>query len=228
MIWPLLLLVATPLTAQESMSLNTLTAAEREAGWELLFDGETTEGWRGYGMQRMPDGWSVIDGALTRVSGGGDVITVGEYEDFELYLEWRVEPGGNSGVFYRAAEGFEVIYTGAPEMQVLDDEGHPDGRSLLTSAGSNYGLHPARRGVVKPGGEWNSARVIVDDNRVEHWLNGVKMVEYELGSTDWKERVANSKFNAWPEYGQASIGHIGLQDHGDLASFRNIKIRRLP
>ena len=113
-------------------------------------------------------------------------------------------------------------------MQVLDDEGHPDGRSLLTSAGSNYGLHPARRGVVKPGGEWNSARVIVDDNRVEHWLNGVKMVEYELGSADWRERVANSKFNEWPEYGQASIGHIGLQDHGDLASFRNIKIRRLP
>lgn len=212
--------------AQEPM--NTLTDAEREEGWRLLFDGSTLTGWRGYGMNEMPGGWAVEDGTLTRVGSGGDIITDEQFTDFELSLEWRVEEGGNSGVFYRAAEGEEWIYHSAPEMQVLDDANHADGQNAITSAGSNYALHPAPRGVVRAAGQWNSARVVVQGSHVEHWMNDTKVVEYELGSDDWKQRVANSKFVEWPAYGTAARGHIGLQDHGDWVAFRNIRIRELP
>ena len=219
-----LIFLATPLTAQEH---NRLTAAERAAGWQLLFDGNSLEGWRGYNSEFMPTGWSVENGLLTRTGPGGDIITEQQFGDFELYLEWLVGPGGNSGVLVRAVEGQEEVYHGAPEMQILDDAGHPDGRSPLTSAGSNYGLHGAPRGIVKPAREWNTSRIVVVNNQVEHWLNGDKVVEYELGSADWLRRVANSKFAQWPAYGRASRGHIGIQDHGDRVSFRNLKVREI-
>ena len=219
-----LVFLATPLTAQEH---NRLTAAERAAGWQLLFDGNSLEGWRGYNSEFMPTGGSVENGMLTRTGPGGDIITEQQFGDFELYLEWLVGPGGNSGVLFRAVEGQEEVYHGAPEMQILDDAGHPDGRSPLTSAGSNYGLHGAPHGIVKSAGEWNSSRIVVVNNQVEHWLNGDKVVEYELGSADWLRRVANSKFAQWPEYGRASRGHIGIQDHGDRVSFRNLKVREI-
>lgn len=205
--------------------INTLSAAEREAGWRLLFDGETLDGWRGYDRADLPGGWEARDGMLVRTGPGGDIVTDEQFQDFELMVEWRLEPGGNSGIFYRAAEGEEWIYHSAPEYQVLDDERHPDGQSPLTSAGSNYALHPAPRGVVRPAGAWNQARIVVDGDRVQHWLNGVRMVQYELGSPDWEARVADSKFSQWPAYGQAERGHIGLQDHGDPVWYRNIKIR---
>jgi hypothetical protein len=205
-----------------------LTDAERATGWRLLFDGRSTAGWRGYKQETMPAGWSVVDGALTRVGQGGDIITTEQFGSFELMLEWKVGPGGNSGIFYRGVEGSGPIYYSAPEMQVLDDERHADGKSPLTSAGSNYGLYPAPRGIVRPAGEWNAARILVEGNRVQHWLNGIKVVEYELGSAEWNEKVKNSKFNEWPEYGKAAKGHIGLQDHGDWVAFRNLKIRVIP
>ena len=214
--------------ARAESQINTLTDAEREAGWELLFDGQSTDGWRGYMMDAVPDGWQVLDGELTRVRRGRDLITTAQFENFDLTLEWKVELGGNSGILFRAVEGPEQIYMGAPEMQILDDDNHADGRSPLTSVGSNYAIHPAPRGLAHPVGEWNSVRILVDGNHVEHWLNSFRTVEYELGSVDWLERVAASKFSQWPEYGQASKGHIGLQEHGDVVAFRNIKIRRLP
>jgi len=206
---------------------NTLTDAERRAGWTLLFDGRSLAGWRGYNRPDAPEGWAVSDGALARVGPGGDLITESQYADFELALEWKVDAGGNSGVFYRAEEGHEWIYQSAPEMQVLDDAGHRDGRDPLTSAGASYGLYPAPRGVVRPAGEWNDTRIVAVGHRVEHWLNGIKVVEYELGSRDWEERVAASKFAEWPAYGRARRGHIGLQDHGDPVWFRSIKIRSI-
>ena len=209
--------------AQEEM--NTLTDAEREAGWRLLFDGRSLDGWRGYNMEGMPGGWTVEDGVLTRVGPGGDIITEAQFADFELAIEWRVEPGGNSGVFYRAAEGEERIYHSAPEMQVVDDANHRDGQSPLTRAGANYGLHAAPRGVVRPAGEGNDSRIVVRGSHVEHWLNGTKVVEYELGSVEWAALVADSKFVEWPAYGQAARGHIGLQDHGDRVWYRDIKVR---
>ncbi len=207
---------------------NTLTDAERAAGWELLFDGETMDGWRGYNEPSGPPrGWAAVDGTLQRTGPGGDIVTERTFTDFELTLEWRLEEGGNSGIFYRAAEGEEWIYHSAPEMQVLDDERHPDGQSPLTSAGANYGLDPAPRGVVRPVGEWNSVRIVVRGSHVEHWMNGRRVVSYELGSPEWAEKVANSKFSQWPAYGQATSGHIGLQDHGDPVWYRNMKVREL-
>lgn len=207
---------------------NTLTEQERSQGWRLLFDGKTTTGWRGYKQRTMPSGWQVVDGALTRTGTTTDIITDEEFTNFELVLEWRVVPGANSGIFFRAVEGEGAIYEYAPEVQVLDDAGHPDGGSELTSAGSNFALHPVRRGVVKPAGEWNAVRLRVDGNHVQHWLNGEIVVDYELGSDDWKQRVAASKFAAWPQYGLAPRGHIGLQEHGAEVAFRNIKLRELP
>lgn len=207
---------------------NTLTDAERAAGWRLLFDGTSLAGWRGYGKPAMPDsGWSVEDGAITRTASGGDIVTTERYRDFELALEWKVPPGGNSGVFYRAIEDSNAIYESAPEYQVLDDARHADGKNPLTSSGSAYGLYAPPRGVVRPAGEWNQTRIVVRGNRVEHWLNGQKVVEYELGSADWKAKVAASKFAAWKTYGTATEGYLGLQDHGDRVQFRSIKVRTL-
>lgn len=204
---------------------NTLTEAERSAGWQLLFDGQTRHGWRNYQSDTLSDGWQVVAGTLSRVGPAGDIVTEAEYGDFELQLEWRLESGGNSGLFIRAGEAERYIFMSAPEIQILDDAGHSDGRSPLTSAGSNFGLHPAPRGIVKPAGQWNHIRVLVSGDSVTQWLNGTEIVSYELGSEDWQARVAKSKFSAWPAYGTHRRGHIGLQDHGDPVAFRGIKIR---
>lgn len=215
----------TDVSATQETPMNTLSEAERAAGWELLFDGETLNGWRSYHGPDLPDGWAAVDGTLARTGSGGDIITDREFGDFELRVEWRLEPGGNSGIFYRAAEGEEWVYHSAPEYQVLDDERHPDGGSLLTSAGANYGLHATLPGVARPAGEWNEARIVVRGDQVQHWLNETLVVEYELGSPEWQALVAGSKFSQWPAYGQAERGHIGLQDHGDPVWYRNIKVR---
>lgn len=217
-----------PVAEADEPAHNTLTADERAQGWRLLFDGESLDGWRGFRRDDLPGGWAARDGMLQRVGPGGDIITDEQFENFELSLEWRVEEAGNSGIFYLASEDADRIFESAPEMQILDDAGHADGGSPLTSAGSNYALHPAPRGVVRPAGEWNHARIVVDGGEVEHWLNGQQIVAYELGSDDWQRRVAESKFAEWPTYGQARRGHIGLQDHGDPVWFRNIKVRELP
>jgi len=217
-----------PARPPASTAQNSLTDAEKAAGWKLLFDGTTTAGWRNYGKPTISHGWKVQDGALTRVGAGGDIISNDEFKNFDLSIYWKIEIGGNSGIFWRASEDSDAIYWNAPEMQVLDDAKHPDGQSPLTSAGAAYDLYPAPPRHVHPGGEWNSARLVVNGNHVEQWLNGFKMVEFELGSRDWDSKVAASKFKPHPRFGKNAQGHIGLQDHGNVVAFRNIKIRVLP
>jgi hypothetical protein len=215
-------------SSSSAARLNTLTDAERAAGWRLLFDGHSTVGWRGWQMDSMPSGWGVREGTLARVRPAADIITTEKFKDFELSLEWNVAPGGNSGIFYRASEDDDAIYWTAPEMQILDDAKHPDGQSRLTSSGANYGLDAAPAGIVKPAGEWNTVRIVAQGNHIEHWLNGVKVVEYELLSPDWEAKVKASKFAQHPHYGRNREGYIGLQEHEFRVAFRNIKIRVLP
>ena len=210
----------------DSASANTAT--DTTGAWRSLFDGRTLAGWHAYKGGGAPKGWAVENGELTRVGAGGDIVTDDQFGNFELALEWKVAPAGNSGIFYRVIDGEQETYHSGPEMQVLDDAAHPDGKSRLTSAGAAYGLYPAPTGAVRPAGEWNQVRLVVNGAHVEHWLNGVKTADYELWSPDWEKRVRESKFVEWPKYGRATRGRIALQDHGDRAAFRNIRIRELP
>jgi cytochrome c len=219
--------IGTILPSPPSAPQNLLTAEERAAGWRLLFDGKTTRGWRGFRKDHMPDGWQVIKGCLVRMSPGGDIITEQQFDDFELTLEWRISPGGNSGIFFRVSEEENVVWRTGPEMQVLDNSAHADGRNELTSAGANYALHAPVRDVAQPVGLFNKVRILVDGSHVEQWLNGVKIVEYELESPEWERLVAASKFKSMPRHGRTKKGHIALQDHGDKVWYRNIKIRAI-
>jgi hypothetical protein len=187
-------------------------------------------------MKEIPPGWQVIDGALVRVTGGAggkgagggdDIITKDQYDNFELTLQWKTTPGGNSGILYRVTENAITSWHVAPEMQVLDNTKHPN-RDKRQLTGALYDLYAPARDVTKPVGQWNTARVVAMGNHVEHWLNGVKLLEYERDSDDWKRRVANSKFKNKPDFARALKGHICLQDHSSRSQYRNIKIRTLP
>lgn len=196
---------------------------------EDLLAGGPEAHWRGYRQTGLPDGWQMVDGALTRVGAAGDIITKEQYDNFELTLEWKISPGGNSGIFFRVVEDSTLgaVYLTGPEMQVLDNAGHADGKNPLTSAASNFALHAPARDATRPVGEWNEVRLVVNGAHVEHWLNGEQVLSYELWSDDWKQRVQDSKFKDMPRYGLAQSGHIALQDHGDWVAFRNIRIRRI-
>ena len=220
---------------------NTLTAEEVEAGWRLLFDGETSAGWRAYNGTAFPDtGWAVLDGSLVvgatstdpDVPIGGDIVTIEEFTDFDLRFEFRLSPVANSGVLYRVIEQpGSAIWHNAPEYQVLDDQAYIDMGTMDMNAhltGDNYDLHSAVDRPLNPLGEWNEGRIVVQGNRVQHWLNGVRTVEYELLSPEWEALVAASKFAPYPEHGRAPVGPIGLQDHGRLVWYRNIRILTPP
>jgi hypothetical protein len=223
---------------------NTLTKAERAAGWRLLFDGKTLNGWRGFHEQQMPSAWSVTDGTLHKAlilverngknvpAEGTDIITLEQFENFELQLEWKLAKGGNSGIKYLVQESLppQGAHAISFEMQILDDEYHPDakmGSNGNRTAGSLYDLIPAKNKVLKPVGEFNHVRLVKKGGHVEHWLNHIKVLEFEIGSEALKSRIAESKFKNTAGFGEAKKGHILIQDHGDPAWFRNIKIREL-
>lgn len=214
---------------------NTLTPAERGAGWVLLFDGHSTNGWRGFRDPKFPaTGWTVEEGAIRHVAGqaGGDIITVDQFDDFELQLDWKIAAGANSGIKYLIAE--DMVRSGRSglgfEMQVLDDERHPDakqGRDGNRTSGALYDLIAPKGAVLRPVGQWNTARVVVRQGRVEHWLNDTKILEFEIGSPAMRALIAASKYQVNPGFGEVRRGHVLLQDHGDDVWFRNIKLRRL-
>lgn len=214
--------------AMKNAVANELSDDEKSGGWTLLFDGTSLDGWRAYTSTTPPSGWTVKDGVLARTGDGGDLMTTREYRNFILDLDYRISVGGNSGIMYRVTTDGDRPYHSGPEYQILDNERHPDAKNGRDRfAGANYALHPPAKDSGNPAGEWNNARIVVNGNYVEHWLNGEQVVRYELGSDDWKRRVAASKFAEWPMYGKAARGHIVLQDHSDLVEFRNIKIREL-
>lgn len=225
------------LPAKTVLLTNNLSPAEAEEGWMLLFDGQTTRGWRRAYKEEFPDtGWIIENGSLTvQPSGGaesahgGDIVTSDEYSDFDLKVDFKMTPGANSGIKYFVTEN-EEGNTGSAiglEYQILDDNLHPDagqGRDGNRTLASLYDLIPAGRKHVTPTGQWNMARIICRDNHVEHWLNGSRVLEYERSSKEYRDLVAISKYKVWENFGEAEEGHILLQDHGDKVSFRNIKI----
>lgn len=206
---------------------NRLSADERRSGWRLLFDGESLHAWRGFQGNEAPSAWRADEGLLFLQHGGerGDLISRRSYRDFELVLEWAVAPKGNSGILFRVGEGAEPSHWTGLEFQILDD---PEGRAPAEeSAGANHALHPPRYSVARGPLQFNRTRIRVEGNHVEHWLNDYKIVDYELGDDDWKERVAKSQFAQHAHYGRLARGHIVLQDHGSEVWFRNIKLREL-
>lgn len=211
--------------AQSGDSSNRLTEEEKSAGWKLLFDGQTKEGWRNYGKDGIGNGWQVKDGALVRASNGaGDIITQNEYGDYELSLEYRISPGGNSGIMFGVQEIDGPPWHTGPEIQIQDNkEGHDPQKS-----GWLYQFYKADTDATKPAGEWNHIRFVLrNDGKSALWMNGVKYYEFEKGDEDWKKKLAKSKFADLPKFAHFDKGHLCLQDHGDEVAFRNIKIKPL-
>ena len=224
---------------------NELTAAERATGWRLLFDGRTLIGWRGLGYDSVPTAhWKVADGAIEKIASGnvpkladgqpahgGDLMTVDSFGDFELAFEWKVAPGANSGVKYNVSE--QLSMSQAPnhaalgfEYQILDDDRHEDGKLPSHRAGALYDLiAPNARKHVRPVGEWNRSRIVFRGRHGEHWLNGEKIVAFDLETPRMDSLIAASKYRSIPGFAERRKGHIVLQDHGDEAYFRSIKVR---
>lgn len=211
----------TPLFAADT-PVNTLSDAEKAAGWKLLFDGTTTMGWKNFKKETVGPGWKVEDGTLVRKEGGaGDILTVEQYDSFELVLEYNISKGGNSGLMYHVTEAEKTPWMTGPEIQIQDNKDGHDPQK----AGWLYQLYNSEKDATKPAGEWNQLRILITPEKCQHFMNGEKYCEYVKGSDDWNERVAKSKFAKMPEFGKPTKGHICLQDHGNLVAFRNVKIR---
>jgi hypothetical protein len=212
-------------------SLLAACALAQDAGmekpWRPLLDAQGSA-WRGWKSESFPAGWRISGDELSKDGEVEDLVSREMFGDFELELEWKIGEGGNSGLFYRGTREYEYIFWSAPEYQLLDDAHAPDGKSRLSSAAAAYGLYAAPAGVLRPHGEWNTARIVVDGAHVEHWLNGRKVVDYELGSPEWKAKVAASKFGKWPNYGLAAKGYLAIQgDHPGAFALRRLRIRAL-
>ena len=220
--------LASCLVGCSSTEKATASAAAPGDGWTVLFDGkDPAANLRGYKRADFPKEWVVEDGALVLRGKGGDLVTKGQWCDFEFQVDWKVAPGGNSGIMWHVSEDFGYPWETGPEMQVLDDAKHPDGKSRLTSAGACYALYPAPEGAVKPAGEWNTASIRVVGPKVTYTLNGVVTADFDMSSKEWKDKLAASKFASMKAFATKSCGHIALQDHGDVVMYRNMKVRNL-
>lgn len=216
------------------MSTSSKTVAPAPAGgWITLFDGQSTKGWHTYNKDHAGNAWKVEDGALVLDKGpgdeGGDLITDQEFENYDLRLEWKIAPCGNSGIIFNAhesAEYAESYFTG-PEMQVLDNTCHPDAKIHTHRAGDLYDMIASKQETVHPAGEWNSVRLRVKNGKAQFWLNGTKVVKFTMFNDAWKAMIAKSKFKDMPAFGTFRKGHIVLQDHGNKVWYRNITIKEL-
>jgi hypothetical protein len=214
---------------------NHLTDKEKEEGWKLLFDGSSTDGWRGYNQESLPDNWLVEEETLKSLGQGGDVggdivYSREEFDNFEIVIDWKIEEGGNSGFFYHIVEGeqYPVAYHTAPEYQMIDQLGFPQNLEPWQSIGGDYGMYdPEYEGAVRPAGEWNTSRIRFTEEEVTYWLNGKKTLSFVPWSEDWQQRKGAGKWKDYPDYGESRSGLIGLQDHGSQIWFKNIKIREL-
>lgn len=219
-------------------SQSSSTTQESSEEWKVLFDGKSMAGWRAYNSDEPGTAWKVVDGTLMlddsekvddKIKDGGNLLTVDQYENFELALEWKISPCGNSGIMFNAvADGtYEEPWHTAPEMQVLDNSCHPDAQIIKHRAGDLYDMISCSEETVKPAGEWNQVRIISNQGKVQFWLNDVNVVSFDMRSAAWDSMIANSKFKALPAFGKARKGHIVLQDHDNKVWFRNIKIKEL-
>ena len=205
---------------------NTLTAAEKAAGWTLLFDGKSTANFKGFKTPALDAGWHVDqEGALAPTpKTSKDAVTKAGYESFDLTFDWKISKHGNSGVMFHVIDVGDETYESGPEYQLLDNS---RGEPPLERAGSLFALVAPAKDVTAPVGQWNHSRLLVDHGKVQHWMNGVKVAEYEIGSPDFKARVAKSKFTQWPQFATGKTGYIALQNHGDAVAFQNLKIKVL-
>jgi hypothetical protein len=208
---------------------NVLSADEQAQGFQLLFDGQTLGGWHTY-LKDSATGWQAEGGVLSSPGGTGDLVSNQEYDHFELRFDWKIGPGGNSGVFYYVLEDpkYKSTYESGPEYQLIDDQGYKDPLKDVQKSGANYDMQPPSQLAAKPPGEWNAGRIVVDNGQVEHWLNDTKVVAYTYGDEAWKKAVAASKFAKWPYATPHPKGKLALQDHGDPVSFKNVRIKVLP
>jgi Domain of Unknown Function (DUF1080) len=209
---------------------NALSKKEKKQGWVLLFDGKSMEGWRNY-QNKTADGWDVKDGELyckeTGVSKRADLVTVNQYENYELQVDWKISPKKNSGIIYMVSESNPASYLSGPEFQLIDDIGYPDKLQDKQLSGANYDMHAPSANVTKPAGEYNHTKIIINNGHVEHWINGTKVVDYQLWTPEWEELKKNSKWKDVKTYGMTKKGHIALQDHGGGVAFKNVKLKPL-
>jgi hypothetical protein len=220
-------------------TMNSLSDQEKSDGWQLLFDGSTTKGWHRYGGAPVGSAWKVSDGVLWldtsgkkdwQMNNGGDIATDDEFENFHLKLEWNIAKNGNSGIMFYVHEDtmkFKHSYESGPEMQIVDNEGHPDGKILKHQAGDLYDLVSCSKKTAKLPGEWNLAEIKCVNGKLDLFLNGENVVSTTLWDDNWYKLIAGSKFIQWPGFGTFKKGRICLQDHGNMVSFRNIKLKRL-
>lgn len=204
---------------------NKLTDTEKKEGWKLLFDGKSMDNFRGYNKKEIPASWKVEEGTITLRGRGGDLITKEKYSKYELKLQWRISKGGNSGLFLHAQEIRGPIYKTALEMQILCNEKGNDSKHPKKVAGACYDMWEVDKGLAKPSGEWNDVHLIIDGKKMKFIFNGTTTADFELGKEKWNTALAKSKFKNWKGFATYDAGHIGLQDHGNVVSFRNLKIK---